>query len=217
MKKYFFLLIAAACIGFNTKAQTNLYENPDFDEIAKDHKIIAIVPFKTQVTLRPRQRDKMSDKEFADLERSEGEGLQGAMFSWFLKRKKRGKLLSLDLQEPKRTNALLAKEGITYDNIYEYTSDELAKILGVDAIISGDYETNKPMSEGASLALGLLVGFGGATNTAVVNMSVNNGIDGVLLWNYNKKVRGGFGSSPDDLVNVLMRKASRRLSYTKQD
>lgn len=217
MKKYFLLLVATTFLGLNANAQTNLYENPDFDEIAKDHKIIAIVPFKTQVTLRPRQRDKMSDKEFAALERSEGEGIQGAMFSWFLKRKKRGKLLNLNLQEPKRTNALLAKEGITYDNLYEYTSDELAKILEVDAIISGDYETNKPMSEGASLALGLLVGFGGATNTAVVNMSVNNGVDGVLLWNYNKKVRGGLGSTPDDLINVLMRKASRRLSYTKQD
>jgi hypothetical protein len=217
MKKHILFLIAIAFIGINANAQTNLYENPEFVEISKDHKVIAIVPFKTQVTLRPKQRKKMSDAEFEKLERTEGEGLQGAMFSWFLKRKKRGKLLDLDLQEPKRTNALLAKEGIDYNNIYEYTSDELAKILGVDAIISGDYETNKPMSEGASLALGLLVGFGGATNTAVVNMSVNNGTDGVLLWNYNKKVRGGLGSTPDDLVNVLMRKASRRLAYTKND
>lgn len=73
------------------------------------------------------------------------------------------------------------------------------------------------MSDGASIALGLLVGFWGSTNTAIVNMSVNNGADGTLLWNYNKKVRGGLGSSPEDLVNVLMRKASRRLAYTKND
>ncbi len=216
MKKYLLTLIVVLGVFITSNGQTNLYENPEFDEIAKSHKIIAIVPFKTQVTLRPRQREKMTTEEFKDLERTEGEGLQNGMFTWFLKRKKRGKLLNLDLQEPKRTNALLAKEGITYDNVYEYTSDELAVILGVDAIISGDFETNKPMSEGASLALGLLVGFAGATNTAVINMSVNNGADGVLLWNYNKKVRGGLGSTPDDLVNVLMRKASRRLSYTKK-
>ena len=90
------------------------------------------------------------------------------------------------------------------------------KILGVDAIISGTYETNKPMSEGASVALGLLIGFWGSTNSAVVNMNVHNANDGVLLWNYNKKVRGSLGSSPEDLINKLMRKASRRLSYTKK-
>lgn len=213
------LLLITSVLFFATITafgQTSLYENPDFDRIAKDHKVIAIVPFKTQVKLRPRQMKDMNDEQLDRLEQSEGESLQTGMFSWFLKRKKRGKLLDLDIQQPSRTNALLKKEGIDYTNLYEYTSDELATILGVDAIISGDYETNKPMSEGASIALSLLVGFGGSTNTAIVNMNVNNGADGVLLWNYNKKVRGGLGSSPEDLVNVLMRKASRRMAYTKK-
>ena len=47
-------------------------------------------------------------------------------------------------------------------------------------------------------------------------MSVYNRKDGVLLWNYNKKVRGSIGTDSDDLINTLMRKASRRLSYTKK-
>lgn len=216
MKKSILFIAAFILTIPFVSGQTSLYENPEFDKIAEDHKIIAIVPFKTQVKLRPRQMKDMNDEQLQRLEQAEGESLQSGMFSWFLKRKKRGKLLDLEIQQPSRTNALLAKEGIDYNNIYEYTSDELAKILEVDAIISGDYETNKPMSEGASIALTLLVGFGGSTNSAIVNMNVNNGADGVLLWNYNKKVRGGLGSSPEDLVNVLMRKASRRLAYTKK-
>ncbi|WAC01531.1 hypothetical protein N7U66_16415 [Lacinutrix neustonica] len=104
---------------------------------------------------------------------------------------------------------------ITYENIEDQLPEDLAKILGVDAVITGTFETNKPMSEGASVALGLLIGFRGSTNNAIVNMNINNNTDGLLLWNYNKKVRGSIGSSPEDLVNVLMRKASRRLSYTK--
>ena len=48
-----------------------------------------------------------------------------------------------------------------------------------------------------------------------MNMNINNSGDGELLWNYNKKVSGSFGSNSDDLINVLMRKASRRLAYTK--
>ncbi|RZN84306.1 MAG: hypothetical protein EVB11_02555 [Winogradskyella sp.] len=215
MKKLFLLgtLLFFVNLSFG---QTSLYENPEFDEIAKNHKNIAILQFKTQVKLRPKQMKDMTPDKLERLEKAESKGLQAGMHSWFLKRKKRGKMTSIEVQDPKRTNALLAKEGITYDNIQDQLPEDLAKILGVDAVISGDYETNKPMSEGASVALGLIVGFWGSTNSATVNMSVYNGVDAVLLWNYNKKVRGSIGSSPEDLVNILMRKASRRLAYTKK-
>ncbi|WP_430927938.1 hypothetical protein [Polaribacter marinivivus] len=214
MKKILFLL--AFVVSTSILAQTNLYENPKFDAIAKNHQSIGIIPFKATVKLRPKQMAKMSPEQFKRLEISEGKSIQTAMYSWFLKRKKRGKLLSIEVQDPNKTMALLGKEGITQENLSNYTPEEIAKILGVDALISGTYNTNKPMSEGASVALGVLIGFWGTTNSATVNMSVHNASDGVLLWNYNKKVRGSIGSSPEDLINVLMRKASRRLSYTKK-
>lgn len=216
MKKLVFSILLLIIVQ-NVNAQTNLYENPDFDDIAKNHKIIAVVPFKTQVKLRPKQMKDMTNDQLYRIEKSEGEGLQTAMYSWFLKRKKRGKLQTLEIQDPKITTALLSRNNIGYDNITDFTPQELAAILKVDAVISGEFETNKPMSEGASVALGLLVGFWGSTNNAVINMSVHNAADGVLLWNYNKKVRGSVGSSPEDLINILMRKVSRRLAYTKND
>ena len=214
MKNLLLLPLLFFCININS--QTNLYENPEFDAIAKNHKTLGIIPFNTQVELRKKQMAKMSKEDLLRLEKNEGKSIQSAMYSWFLKRKKRGKLISIEVQNPKKTTALLKKQNITQDNINDYTPEELAKILKVDAIISGDYKTNKPMSEGASVALGLLIGFWGTTNSATINMSVYNGVDGTLLWNYNKKVRGSIGSSPDDLINRLMRKASRRLSYTKK-
>lgn len=118
----------------------------------------------------------------------------------------------IEVQDPKKTNAILLKNEIT--DIAKYTPEELAKLLEVDAVITGHFETDKPMSDGASIALGLLVGFWGSTNAATINMSVNNGVDGQLLWNYNKRVAGSLGSSTDMLINTLMRKASRRLAYT---
>ncbi|WP_373055494.1 hypothetical protein [Zunongwangia sp. H14] len=195
-----------------SRAQTHLYENPNFDEIAKEHKLIAILPFSAKVSLRPKQMKEISAEQLAEMEKSEGNAIQNAMYSWFLKRKTRGKLL-IDIQDPKRTNAILAKNEIT--NIATFTPEELAKILEVDAVIGGNFETDKPMSDGASIALGVLVGFWGATNSATINMSVNNAVDGELLWNYNKRVVGSLGSSTDGLINTLMRKASRRLAYTK--
>ena len=195
-------------------SQTNLFENPNFDKIAKDHKVIGVIPFKASVTLRPKQMKDITSEQLERMEKSEGESIQSAMYSWFLKRKKRGKL-TVDVQNPATTNAKLKKAGINLDNYENYTPPELAKILEVDSIIMGTYETNKPMSEGASIALGLLIGFWGATNSAIINLSIYNAADGELLVNYNKKVRGNIGSDNDDLINIIMRKASRRIAYTK--
>jgi hypothetical protein len=200
-------------IAFTSIAQTNLYQHKDFDALTADHKIIAVVPFEATVELRPKQRAKISDEEFSTLELKEGAAIQGAMYSWFLKRKKRG-TMEVDVQSPRITNSKLAAANITASNMYEYTPEEIAKILKVDSIIMGTFNTNKPMSEGAAVVLGLLVGFFGSTNSAVINMEIYNAADGELLWNYNKKVRGSIGSDSDDLINTLMRKASRRLGYT---
>jgi len=122
--------------------------------------------------------------------------------------------LKVSFLDPLTTNAKLRKMGVGFENIQDYTPDELADMLEVDAIIMGSFETNKPMSEGASVALGLLVGFYGITNKAVLNMSIYDSEEGVQITNYNKAISGTLGSSTEDLINILMRKASRRISYT---
>ena len=213
MNKITFKLLLALTIlvGATVEAQTNLFEHPDFETIAKDHKSIAIIPFSAKVSLRPKQMKEITAEQLKEMEMHEGQSIQTAMYSWFLKRRKRGKLL-IEVQDPNTTNAILNKNEI---DLSVTTPKELATLLNVDAVITGKFETDKPMSDAASLALGLLVGFWGTTNSATVNMSINNAEDGVLLWNYNKRVAGSLGSSNDQLINKLMRKASRRLAYTK--
>ncbi|MEP6260198.1 MAG: hypothetical protein ABJ092_01375 [Gillisia sp.] len=213
MNKITFKLLVFACIlfGSTVSAQTKLFEHPNFETIAKDHKSIAILPFSAKVSLRPKQMKEITPEQLKDMEYGEGRAIQNSMYTWFLNRQKRGKLL-IEVQDPSKTNALLLKSDIT--DLARYTPEELATILGVDAIITGHFETDKPMSDGASIALGLIVGFWGSTNAATINMSVKNGSDGQLLWNYNKRVAGSLGSSTDTLINTLMRKASRRLAYT---
>lgn len=208
------LSLLASFLTLSVMAQTHLYENPAFDKIAKEHQIIAVVPFDATVSLRPKQMKDISPEQLQRMEQSEGESVQTAMYSWFLKREKREQL-TVKVQDTNKTNALLKKNGITYENLTEYTPEELASLLEVDAIVSGKFETSKPMSEGASLALGALVGFWGSTNKAVLNMFIHNASDGQLLINYNKGVNGSVGSSTEDLINILLRKASRRIAYTK--
>ncbi|MFT4854757.1 MAG: hypothetical protein ACI9UV_002164 [Algoriphagus sp.] len=211
--KICFLAISMFLISSFGIAQTHLYEHPKIDQYIASHGMVAILPFKTSITLRPKDMKSMSNEQISKLEEDEGLSIQSAMHSWFLKREKNGNL-NVSFLDPLTTNAKLRKMGVTFENFNDYTPDELADMLEVDAIIMGSFETNKPMSEGASLALGLLSGFYGSTNKAVLNMSIYDAEDGLQIANYNKAISGSMGSSTEDLINILMRKASRRISYT---
>ncbi|MEB2776692.1 hypothetical protein SYJ56_15310 [Algoriphagus sp. D3-2-R+10] len=211
--KNFFLTLVLISMGAISIAQTSLYEHPKFEEYAKTHETIAILPFNASITLRPKDMKSMSVDQLEKMEQAEGISVQNGMHSWFLKRDKKGNS-TVAFQDPITTNAKLKKFGVTFENFDEFTPNELADILEVHAIIMGTFETNKPMSEGANLALNLLVGFGGASNKAILNMNLYDGEEGVLLANYNKSVSGSLGSSTEDMINVLMKKASRRISYS---
>jgi len=214
MKK---LLLAIAVVLFSMSAfaQTRLYVNPAFSQKTKNHKEIAVLPFEVTLKLRPKQMRDITPQQLKNMEYSQGKGIQLAMFSWFLARGKK-RQLRVRVQDPMTTNAILTKNGVSIKNITDYTPKELANFLGVDAVVMGTLETNKPLSTGASIALGVLVGFYGITNKAIMNLFIYNGKDGVLLVNYHKAVSGSFGSTTESLANILMRKASRRIPYFKK-
>ena len=209
----FTLLLA---LSYPSYSQTHLYENPKFDELVKNHEIIGIIPFKASITLRPKQMKEFTPEQLEKMEIAEGQSVQGAFYSWFMKREKQGKL-QIKVQSPAVSNAALQKAGVNRENYERFTPGELAKIMGVDAVILGTFETNKPMSEGAAIALGAFGGIYGSTNKAVINIFIYNAADNELLVNYHKGVSGSVGSSTEDLINIVLRKASRRISYSKSN
>jgi len=140
--------------------------------------------------------------------------IQKGMHSWFLKRKQRGELKS-NIQPPAQTNAKLLKAGIDIHDLDIYTPQELGEILAVDCLIMGTFETSKPMGSGAALGIMLLTGGLAATSSATVNMDFYDTKDGELVVNYLKQIKGSLGSNAQDLINILMRKVTRRIPYTK--
>lgn len=197
-------------------AQTReIYTNANFKTLAKDHKTLAILPFKTTLTLRPKEVEKNGGPAgVAALEKREGLGVQGAVHSYFLKRKESNDL-TVDVQDPARTNALLDRNAVTYETMASFTSEEIAKILGVDGVVSGTFQSTQPMSNEAAVAMSLLVGFGGSTNTGKTVISINDGKTGELLWKYDKTLSRGFGSNTNTIITTIMRKASRQFPYDK--
>jgi hypothetical protein len=176
--------------------------------IAK-HKIVAIIPF--EISIDAKKLPKGATLEtIRDQERDLGYIMQSQMQTRFLKRAGE---YSIEFQDVDKTNALLAKDSITYENIREKTKDEIATVLGVDGIVGGTIRMAQPMSLGAAVALQVLVGVSGATNKIDVTITVHEGSDAKLLWKYSHQYAGSVGSSPESLAKEMMKQIAKKFPY----
>lgn len=214
--KHLFLAFLLLVVGTAAAQTREIYTNPKFRELAKDHQILAVLPFKATLSLRPNEVAKSGGAEGVHaLELREGLNVQSALQSYFLKQKA-DKDITVDVQDIAKTNALLAKNNITADKLPTMTMEELAALLGVDGLVSGTFESSQPFSNGAAIAMSLAVGFSGSTNTGKLAISINDGKTGELLWKYDKRLSRGLGSDTGSIITVIMRKASRQFPYSKE-
>lgn len=111
------------------------------------HKKVAIIPFKGQISYKrmPKGFDPEANKQE---EKKLGVNLQEGLYTYLLRKQDD---YFVNFQEPERTDLLLRKANI-YDKIEECTYDTIAKILGVDAVISGSYVYEKTGSEAGAIA-----------------------------------------------------------------
>ena len=203
--RYATILFAIAMIGLNSCAK--IYYSPEARTRAGSHKLIAIAPPKVSIAAQK----KVDPEAIKEQQRTESANFQQEMYSWLLKRKMQNKIF-VEVMDVATTNAKLKKAGYLDDT--PMTPAEVCEALGVDGIITSNYSLTKPMSEGGAVALGLLVGFWGSTNSTTVTLEIHDKETKKLLWNYNHKVSGSLGSTPAQLVDNLMRNASKNMPYS---
>jgi hypothetical protein len=112
---------------------------------------------------------------------------------------------------------LLLQKDISYSEALKKPKSELASLLGVGAVISTNTFMKKPMREGVAVVDFILGGpMVNNTNTVSTNIYIHEAKEGKLIWDYEYEVSGNLGSSPEKLVDILMRNASKRFPYTAQ-
>lgn len=185
-----------------------VYYSPDAYSRANSHETIAIAPPKVTIAARK----KVEAEALEQQQKLESENIQKEMQSWLLRRKMQNRTL-VDVQDVETTNARLQRAG--YFDGEPLTPEEMCEILGVDGIITSNYSLAKPMSEGGAIALGVLVGFWGSTNQASATLEIHDAETGKMIWSFNHKLSGSVGSTPAQLVDNLMRNASRKMPYTQ--
>ncbi|NVN18826.1 hypothetical protein GUA46_10775 [Muricauda sp. HICW] len=209
MKNIVFALVLFTSVC--TMAQKNIYESIRFDEYTEDHEILAIIPFIAHLELKKA----VDTDELTLLAEKEGYAVQNALETYFSKRKKRKKF-NVDFQNIMNTNAILAQNNINYNNIDTYTTQELCKILDVDGIISGNLNLNILLSEGVPTDFSILDYFSGNANYGRIGVKISDGETGKLLWKYENEISKKTGKNTTELIDKMMKTASRKFPYDRE-
>lgn len=206
MKKLHILL--AVALIFILASCAKVYTSTDGVQRASQHQTLAILP--PTVTIKARPKKQLTGDALIELQDAESINIQKEIISWMLRRKSQGKI-RVDVMDATTINAKLNKANIDGSE----TPSEVARLLGVDAVMTSSFAMSKPMSEAAALVLGLLVGVWGATNDTAANLELHDAETQKMIWNYDHTISGSVGSSYQRLVNGLMRNASRKMPYSK--
>ncbi len=210
MRNQFLLLVTVVTL---VSCGPTIYKSGKMNSAIATHKTVAILPASITMQLRPNEMKKMTADQIDDLTSKTGYDVQEQMHSWFLNRSVK-RNYTVGFQDILKTNAILKEQGITYRDLASTDAVNLAKLLGVDAVITTRMTMDKPMSTGAAVAVAVLVGFYGTTNNVVTNLAIRDGQDGEVLWKYDYNAAGSVGSSTSNLVKALMRNASKKFPYT---
>jgi hypothetical protein len=213
MNKRLFAVLAFAVPLFSCHPTAyRIYKPKDFNSRTADHNTIAILPAMVTITLQAEELKKTTVEKRREMEYKTGISVQEKMFAWFIKRSEQMNY-TVNFQDIKQTNDLLQQAGIKYENMAASTIEELAKVLGVDAVITTKLSMQKPMDDGMALAFGVMHGNWNSTNHVQTTFAVNEAQKGDLVWKCEYTASGSVGSNANKLVDVLMRGVSKRFPY----
>ena len=182
-----------------------IYKSPDVSIQAKQHQRIAIIPSKVSIRKR-----KPKPKELEVIKRREKAAsinYQIKMQDWLLKRKTKNQIL-VEVQDLETTNVKLREAG--YFEGKQFSSSEICKLLGVDAIITSNYILSQPVSEDVAR---MLDDCETITNEVLTNLSIFDGKKEKIIWSYKRRLLGTLGSSRDRMVSSIVKNASKRMPY----
>ena len=202
-----------------------VYQSPDFKEKSTRHQTIAILPFRiVQTGHVGKNEDREKIKEAND---TWGYAFQESLQASALKytsRNRKGQPVSF--QAIQKTNAVLKEGGLTIDDLYSKKPEDIAKLLGVDAVLMTTVEKDKNFSDGVAYAAAAgraivdVISKGGAgivpgVHASDINMNcyLYDAWDSKLLWKTFRQGGTDLPSNVDGLVEYYSNWIAKKLPY----
>lgn len=212
------LLVGLACDAY---AQLGLFPSKDVyqahgaEEVVAQHETVAILPFEVTLVLKPNKRKKLTQAEFNGLLTEDARAVQELLYDYLLKRFQR-KSLSIRVQDIYETNSRLTQAGVSALDLHKYSRKDLAHLLGVDAVIGGKLQTNRPLSDKQNVVPKSVFDALGKQVEGKTDISVYDGASGTLLWKYENTIRRPYTQGVEAVYEKLLAKAGKSLPYFKR-
>ncbi|PLK46029.1 hypothetical protein [Emticicia sp. TH156] len=181
----------------------------NFSKAKATHQRIAILPFDVQFE-NPvnRNPDTRTQRFFSQQEREASLDTQKELFAYAAKQVEKGRY-ELAFQDFTKTNSILASSGIRLEDIGKHDKAQLARILGVDAVIWGQLQVVISRQNRYSMMPSYM-----GNDGVEANVNLYDAATGELLWKTNMKQRpNNRMDTPHHLTSQLIAQVAKHLPY----
>lgn len=204
------------------------YTASNFEEKTEDHKVVAILP--AEIIMTGKLPKNMSPEAIAKAEETESVNFQYALLNSILRHANTRKYITtINFQDVNTTAKLLEQNKISVRDSWKKDDNELARLLGVDAVIRMRVEKRRYMSDEASYGVAVAkeviykTGVGSKVPVpnsvgktydvyATCNLLSNN----QTLWNDNYKRYADYDTPANVIIEWITNDFGQHFPYKKK-
>ena len=218
------LLSAFALLLISCGTNRAVYQSPDFEQKTSRHKAVAILPVRLIQSGHVAKNTTEADIKAAN--EKYGYVFQESLQSYILnqtQKNKKGQIVSF--QSIQKTNALLKDKDLNIEDLYSKQPEEVAQLLGVDAVIMTTMNHNKNFSDGVAYGLAAARTVANVFSKTIVttpgvnasdiniNCSLYDAADSKLLWKTFRDGGTDLPSNVNELIEHYSNWIAKKLPY----
>lgn len=192
-------------------ASSKDFLSENFPRVRSTHQRIAILPFDVRFeNPNNRTNEAKNQKLFSNQEREASLDAQKELFTYIARQVAKGRY-EIAFQDFSKTNKVLSENGIRLEDIARQNKADIAKLLGVDAVISGDLAIRITQIDRRSIQISPM--FQGSDGVET-NVKLFDAISGEMLWSTNLSQRPNSRmDTPHHLSSQLIGQVAKSLPY----
>lgn len=215
---FFVFMVTISC------SRPKYYTSSTFEQRTAHHRIVAILP--AEMIFTGKQPENLSPDDIKQIEETESKSFQQSLYNSILRYANGRKYFTqINFQDAVTTQKLLEENKIDTRDSWKRNANELAKILGVDAVVRMRIEKKRYMSDLASY--GISVGRSIINNTGIgskipipirnrtndIYASCNVVSDNATLWNDSYKGASNWNNPSDQIIEDITDAFGRNFPY----
>ena len=209
------------------------YASSSFEEKTAKHKVIAVLP--AEIVFTGTKPKKLTDEDIIKIEDAESRAFQESLYNNILRYANSRKYETrVDVQHYSTTLNRLAEKQLTARDSWKKNDDELAQLLGVDAVVRMTIEKHRYMSDMASYGITLgrqiltEIGSGGvlpgtgipvpgvANKTNDIKATCSILSHGISLWNDHYKAAANWNNPANEIIEGITQNFGQNFPYKRR-